>query len=117
MSERSIPLLLNDIKESIENILLFTAGLNFEAYNADIKTFHAVQHNFMIIGEAAGRIPDDYKQSHSHINWRQIKNFRNIIVHDYFGIDSSIVWDIIQISLPELRLSISKLIEDKNFKI
>ena len=117
MSERSIPFLLSDIKESIENILLFTAGLNFENYIADTKTVHAVQHNFMIIGEAAGRVPEDYKQSHPDINWRQIKNFRNIIVHDYFGIDSSIVWEIIQISLPELKRDIGNLIESGNFEI
>ena len=91
MSERSIPFLLGDIKESIENIILFTSNMSFGAYLADIKTVHAVQHNFMVIGEAVSRISDDYKQIHRHINWRQIKDFRNIIVHDYFGIDSSIV--------------------------
>ena len=52
MSERSIPFLLTDINESIENILNFTRNLSFEVYVADLKTVHAVQHNFMIIGEA-----------------------------------------------------------------
>ena len=91
MSERSIPFLLTDINESIENILNFTRNLSFEVYVADLKTVHAVQHNFMIIGEAVAWIPDDFKQHYEHINWRLIKDFRKIIVHDYFGIDSSIV--------------------------
>jgi uncharacterized protein with HEPN domain len=110
MSERCIPLLLSDINDSIENILSFTNDLSFEMYLADIKTVHAVQHNFMIIGEAVARIPDDYKRKYLHINWRQIKDFRNIIVHDYFGIDSSIVWDIIRDSLPELQRNLTELL-------
>ena len=60
MSERSVAFLLGDIKESIDNILTFTDNLSFENYRSDIKTIHAVHHNFMIIGEAVARIPDDY---------------------------------------------------------
>ncbi len=93
MSERVTSLLLSDIKESIENIISFTNNYSFEVYCADIKTVHAVQHNFMIIGEAVARMPEDYKQLHNHINWREVKDFRNIIVHDYFGIDNGLVSD------------------------
>ena len=110
MSERNTPFLLEDIKESIENIISFTNGLSFDLYCADIKTVHAVQHNFMIIGEAVARIPEEYKLQHKQIDWRQIKDFRNIIVHDYFGIDSRIVWDIIRQDIPELLRSISALL-------
>ena len=56
MSDRNILFLLEDIKESIENILSFTNGLSFDIYCSDIKTVHAVQHNFMIIGEAVAKI-------------------------------------------------------------
>lgn len=110
MSERNVPFLLGDIKESIDNILFFTSNISFEMYHTDIKTVHAVQHNFMIIGEAVARLPATYKQQYEHINWRQIKDFRNIIVHDYFGIDSSIVWDIIRDNLPELQTNIAELL-------
>ncbi|MDQ6903527.1 MAG: DUF86 domain-containing protein [Bacteroidota bacterium] len=113
MSERNTAFLLNDIKESIENIISFTHNLSFEMYCADIKTVHAVQHNFMIIGEAAARIEDEYKQRHTKINWRQVKDFRNVIVHDYFGIDNSIVWDIIQLNLSELSAEIDELLSNK----
>ncbi|HXS58235.1 MAG TPA: DUF86 domain-containing protein [Hanamia sp.] len=109
MSERNTSFLLSDIKESIENILSFTDNITFEIYSADIKTVHAVQHNFMIIGEAVARISEEYKQQQGQINWRQIKDFRNIIVHDYFGIDNRIVWDIIKDDLPPLLNSIIAL--------
>jgi uncharacterized protein with HEPN domain len=62
MSERSIPFLITDINVSIENILSFVDGMTFEMYFADLRTIHAVQHNFMIIGKAAERIPGQYKE-------------------------------------------------------
>jgi uncharacterized protein with HEPN domain len=91
MSERNTVILLNDIVDAIQNIFEFTQGFSFEEYGADIKTRHAVEHNFMIIGEAVARLPDDFKQMYTGINWQQVKDFRNVIVHDYFGIDNNIV--------------------------
>lgn len=88
MSERNTIVLLGDIIESIQNILEFTRGYSFEHYVNDLKTRHAVEHNFVIIGEAASRLSGDFKKDHSEINWRQVKDFRNVIVHDYFGIDN-----------------------------
>lgn len=113
MSERNTSFLLQDISEAIQNILEFTNGLSFQLYTNDIKTKHAVEHNFMIIGEAVSRISEDFKIANKHINWRLIKDFRNVIVHDYFGIDNSIVWDIIQLNLPELLHQIMLLIEKR----
>lgn len=113
MSERNILLLLNDISASIQNIFDFTNGLSFEQYSSDIKTKHAVEHNFMIIGEAVSRIPDSFKIRHKEIDWRLIKDFRNVIVHDYFGIDNNIVWDIIQFHLDELSNDISQVLKSE----
>jgi len=56
----------------------------------------------MIIGEAVSRLSEDFKKEHPEVNWRQVKDFRNVIVHNYFGIDNNIVWDIIQFNLSEL---------------
>jgi uncharacterized protein with HEPN domain len=111
MSERNDVVLLNDIVEAIQNIFEFTKGFSFEQYCADIKTRHAVEHNFMIIGEAVARLPEAFKLQHRTVNWRQVKDFRNVIVHDYFGIDNTIVWDIIQISLSDLFQDISLIIQ------
>ena len=103
-------LLLIDIADSIQNIADFTRGFTFESYCSDIKTKHAVEHNFMIIGEAVSRIPEEYKQLHNQINWRQVKDFRNVIVHDYFGIDNNIVWNIIHSNLEGLGKLIVELL-------
>jgi uncharacterized protein with HEPN domain len=111
MSEREISFLLADIHTSITNILEFTKGMTFEMYESDIRTKHAVERNFEIIGEAASRVPDEYKSVYSGIEWRILKDFRNFIIHEYFGINDQIVWDTIQFRLPELLVSFSKLLK------
>jgi uncharacterized protein with HEPN domain len=114
MSERILSLLLLDIQVSISKILEYTAGMTFESYEADSKTKDAVERNFEIIGEAASRIPDDFKKLHPNVEWRIIKDFRNFIIHEYFGINNLIVWDTIQYRLSDLLNEISVLISDAN---
>lgn len=109
MSERSLLLLLEDISFSIDHIFDYTAGLNFEHYETDQKTKDAVERNFLIIGEAVSRIPDDFKNQHDHIEWRIIKDFRKFIIHEYFGINNLILWDTILLRLPQLRKDIQEL--------
>jgi uncharacterized protein with HEPN domain len=110
MSERNLTLLLLDIKASISKILDYTEGMTFDSYEADSKTKDAVERNFEIIGEAASRIPDEFKKLHPGVEWRIIKDFRNFIIHEYFGINNQIVWDTIQLRLPDLLQEISTLI-------
>ena len=110
MSERDISLLLEDIKTAILSILTYTADYDAEKYEADVKTRHAVERNFEIIGEAASRIPSSYKLLHTNVEWRVIKDFRNFIIHDYFGINHQIVWDTIQFRLPDLLEEITTLL-------
>ena len=62
----------------------------------------AVVRNFEIIGEAANRVDTDFRDSNPEIEWKRIRGFRNRIVHDYFGIDYEIVWQIIDEYLDEL---------------
>lgn len=113
MSDRDISLLLTDIKSAIHSILEFTHGLTFEGFEGDLKTKHAVERNFEIIGEAVSRIPQSFKGQHPQIEWRIIKDFRNFIIHDYFGINYQILWDTIQFRLPELLTRINGLTDQK----
>lgn len=105
MSNREPKLLLGDILDSAEKIKEYTKNLTFEEFLKDTRTVDAVIRNFEIIGEAARRLPQEFKESHSSINWTRIIGFRNRIVHDYFGIDYKIVWRI-------NKNNIDKLIED-----
>ena len=110
MSERETKLLLLDIIDAIRNIIDFTKDMTFQNYQSDLKTKHAVERNFSIIGEAVSRIDLAFRNSHTNIDWRQIKDFRNIIVHDYFGIDDLIVWDIIRLNLEQLGKDINAVL-------
>ncbi len=107
--ERNAWLLVEDILESCDKILKYTAGLSFDEFIADSKTVDAVVRNFEIVGEAAGRLPEEFKNAHSDIDWFRIRGFRNRIVHDYFGIDHSIVWQIKDNFIPELIETLSKI--------
>jgi uncharacterized protein with HEPN domain len=102
MSKRQPLLLVEDIIESGEKILTYTSGLSFQEFIADSKTIDAVIRNFEIIGEASGRLPDEFKEKYPEIDWFRMRGFRNRIVHDYFGIDYHIVWQIKETVLVEM---------------
>jgi uncharacterized protein with HEPN domain len=109
MSKRDPRLLLDDILESSRRIRIYTIGLTFEDFIADAKTVDAVIRNFEIIGEAANRLPADFKQRHADVDWRRIRGFRNRIIHEYFGIDHEIVWTIILDYLPVVILQVERI--------
>jgi uncharacterized protein with HEPN domain len=80
--------------------------MDFDEFSKDSKTIDAVIRNFEIIGEAANRLPEEFKEKHNAIDWHRIRGFRNRIVHDYIGIDFGIVRDIRNNYLPSLIESI-----------
>ena len=103
MSKRSLELLVEDIWESIEKIERYTEGMTQEKFQNDEKTTDAVVRNFEIIGEAAGRLPEDFVDRNSKIEWVKIIGMRNRIVHEYFGVDLQIVWQILKNDLPAFK--------------
>ncbi|MFT3949807.1 MAG: DUF86 domain-containing protein [Agriterribacter sp.] len=109
MSKRDPNLLIEDILDSAEKILEYTGNLTFDEFTNDSKTIDAVIRNFEIIGEAANRLPENFKNNHSSIDWQRIRGFRNRLVHDYFGIDYSIVWEIKESFLPILITSLKMI--------
>jgi uncharacterized protein with HEPN domain len=109
MSERHPSLLIEDIIDSAKKILNYTNDISFDEFTKDSKTIDAVIRNFEIIGEAANRLPEDFKDKLTSIDWHRIRGFRNRIVHHYFGIDYTIVWQIKETFLPELIANLESL--------
>ncbi len=109
MSKREPALLVEDIIDSANKILAYTHQLTLKEFTEDSKTIDAVIRNFEIIGEAANRLPEDFKDLHTNIDWHRIRGFRNRIVHDYFGIDYSIVWEIKESFLSNLIASLKSI--------
>jgi uncharacterized protein with HEPN domain len=110
MSKRDPKLLLADILEAIEKIRKYTNDHTYDSFTADSKTMDAVIRNFEIIGEAANRLPEDFKDIHSKVDWFRIIGFRNRIVHDYMGIDYEIVWTIIERDIEKLAVEIKHIL-------
>jgi len=104
-------LYLEDILESVNNIFTYTGDISYENLIQDRMRIDAVVRNFTIIGEAANNIPQEMRDKYPIIEWRKIIDFRNVIVHDYFGIDYEILWDIIKHKLPELQNGIKTILE------
>lgn len=96
--------------ESINKIESYSKDFNnSDDFYHDQKSFDASMMQFVVIGEIISRLDENYKQKHSEIPWQKIKNFRNIIAHDYFGIDADEIWDIINNKLLPLKNDIYTL--------
>lgn len=112
MSNRDTKLLLDDILQSALKIKRYTDLMDIDKFVKDDKTLDAVIRNFEIIGEAANRINSDFKNKNPQIEWNRIRGFRNRIVHDYFGIDYEIVWDIIENYLDQLIVDVQSILKE-----
>ena len=74
------------------------------------RDFDAAMMNFIVLGEMVTRLSEQFTEKFDHIDWYKIRGFRNIVAHDYFGIDAEEVWEIIQYHLPKLKDNLNKLV-------
>lgn len=95
--------------DSIDRILRYT-DIGETAFYDDEKTQDAVLRNFQLIGQVCSDISHETREGHPEIEWSDIIGFRNVIVHDYLGLDLPTVWKIIENELPPLKGKIQKLI-------
>lgn len=102
MKKRPYRMFLGDIFDSIEKIEGYITGLDFEDFSADNKSIDAVVRNLEIIGEASRNIPTTIKTKHPEIPWKRMVGLRNVIAHEYFGVDIRIIWQIATRNLPEV---------------
>jgi uncharacterized protein with HEPN domain len=95
MSKREDELLAKDILQAFRKIQQFVSGLNYDTFLANAMCVDAVVRNFEIIGEAANHLSPEFKSDNPQVEWRKLTDFRNILIHNYFGINHEILWDII----------------------
>jgi len=102
---------LESILEAIDRIIEYTSEFqSADDFNNDHRNFDATMMNFVVIGEMVDKLSDDFKKKNSKLEWVKIKGFRNIVAHDYFGIDAEEVWQIIKNKIPVLKTGITKLL-------
>ena len=110
MSPREWKFRIEDISDALDRINLYVEGLTFEGWLKDQKTIDAVVRNFEIIGEAAANVPEEFQEQIPEIPWYQLKAMRNVLIHEYFGVDNEVIWITIRNDLPPLRDKIRKIL-------
>lgn len=113
MSNRQTSELLLDIKEAAKRIGGYIRGMSYPEFLDDQKTQDAVVRNIEIIGEAVKKLPETFRAQHTGIPWKEIAGTRDKLIHDYFGVNFDILWNISKNEIPGIRNKIDKLLKIK----
>ena len=103
---------LDDILEATRKITVYTGSLSKAAFLEDEKTLDAVVRNLEVIGEAVKKLPENLRAKHSTVEWKKIAGLRDILIHEYFGLDAEIVWDIVQNKVPALDREVRTMLRE-----
>lgn len=103
---------LEDILDSIRKIRTYTLGFTLQSFRQDPKTFDAVVRNLEVIGEAAKKLPDPVRLQHPDIDWKRIAGLRDILIHEYFGVDAEIIWDVVENKLGALEGAVQNILKE-----
>ena len=103
---------LTDICDALGKCMEFTEGMTFEQFKKDEKTAYAVIRALEIAGEAAKNVPDEWKADHPDIPWKEMAGMRDVLIHQYFGIDYSVIWKTISQDIKQIFPLFQKMLED-----
>ncbi len=110
--KRSYKLFISDIMDAITKIENYIEDLDYDSFAQSNMVIDAVVRNLEIIGEAARNIPNDAKERYPDIPWKRMVGLRNIVIHEYFGVDLDNVWKIIKENIPEVKPDIMKILDE-----
>ena len=111
MSPREWQFQVRDILDAIAKIERYTAAMSPSEFEADSRTLDAVVRNFIIIGEAAAHMSPEIVAKYPDIPWRLMGDMRNFAVHEYWGVDASVIWRTIKDDLPALSGTLRKIVD------
>lgn len=114
---RHYKLYLKDILDAMTSIQFYVEGMTFDVFISEETIVSTVVLKLQIIGEATKKVPDTIREEYEHVPWRLMAGMRDRLVHGYFEIDYSIVWDTVQNRIPPLIPVIIEILEDMNKEI
>lgn len=103
---------LRDMVENAEKALSFVKGLDYDGFCEDDKALYAVIRALEIIGEAARQIPEKVRENNPETPWREIAGMRNKLTHEYFGVNTKVVWRTVHEDLPVIIIALRKMIDE-----
>jgi len=109
--KREFILYLEDMLLSMDRIEEYLGSLDFEKFKRNYLVVDAIIRNFEIIGEASKSIPTNIQQKYPEIPWKKMYGLRNLIAHEYFGIDYEMIWEIAKRNLPQNRIDLIEIIK------
>lgn len=104
--------LLKHILDEVDFVLNHTSGKSKDEVINDAVLCRAVVRSIEVLGEASKKLDSDFKDNHPHVEWSKMARTRDKLIHDYFGIDYDIVWDIITTKLPVLHEYLTDIIKE-----
>lgn len=108
--EREYIHFIEDIAGAIDKIEKYTKDMDYERFSENEMIIDAVVRNFEVIGEAMNNIPNEIKEKYPDVEWSDAVGFRNVLIHNYFGLDTEAVWDTINENIPELKKHIKQIL-------
>ncbi len=112
MHKRNFLMFLDDISKSISKIQRYIHGKTYSEFVKDDILSDAVIRNLEIMGEAVKHLPASFKKRYPFVEWKKIAGLRDILIHEYFGIDYQLLWDIVKNKVPVLASQIEKVLQD-----
>ncbi|MCB1069459.1 MAG: DUF86 domain-containing protein [Verrucomicrobia bacterium] len=101
--------LLMHMRDEIRFVHSVIEGMDFEAFAGNEAVKRAVVRSIEIVGEAAKKMPEIYRSAHPEIEWKRMAGMRDRLIHDYFGVDYTIVWDVASRIFPSLNEQVDEL--------
>ena len=108
---RDYRLYVDDILEAVKRIHGYVRDMDYKTFSSDLKTQDAVIRNLEIIGEAARHLSPEMTSREPTIEWPKIMGLRNILTHEYFGVNLAIIWDVVEHKLDPLAQACRNLLE------
>lgn len=100
------------IIDAIDEIEIYTENVTLDDFVKNSMMFNATLRQLEIIGEASNRLSEQLLQNNTDIPWARIIGLRNLVIHEYFGIDDITIWNVIKINLPSLKEKISRIVSE-----